>query len=122
MKKIQFSKLMFGFIIINSVFWVWTCFFLAYQDRQQIAEKLAITVLTTILGTFVAMCVKSYKETKQEKIQNLNEQMYYDSRKQSNLTDEVFDSFEESEEEKISLINENIIEEFDNINSDWEDV
>lgn len=122
MKKIQFSKLMFGFIIINAVCWVWTCFFLAYQDRQQIAERLAITVLTTILGTFVAMCVKSYKETKQEKIQNLNEQMYYDSRKQSNLTDELFDSFEDAAEEKISLINDNIIEEFDNINSDWEDV
>ncbi len=59
------------------------------------------------------MCVKSYKETKQEKIQNLNEQMYYDSREHSDFTDE---SFRDSE-------NDRMIEESDDIhNSDWEDV
>lgn len=122
MKKIQHSKLMFNILLLNGILWVWACFVLAYFDKPQIAERLAITSVTTILGSFITLCTKSYKETKQEKIQNLNEQMYYDSRKQSDLTDELFQSFEDAAEEKISLINDNIIEEVDNFNSEWEDV
>lgn len=79
-KKYQHSKLMFNVLLINGILWVWACFFLAYFDKPQIAESLAIASVTTVLGSFVTLCTKSYKETKQEKIQELNDLMYRESR------------------------------------------
>lgn len=73
MKKIQHSKLVYNILLINGILWVWVCFILAYLDKTQIAERLAVASVTTILGSFVALCTKSYKETKQEKIQELEE-------------------------------------------------
>ena len=76
--KMQHSKFVFNVLLINGVLWVWACFILAYFDRPQIAERLAIASVTTILGSFVALCTKSYKETKQEKIQELENKKYED--------------------------------------------
>ena len=76
--KMQHSKFVFNILLINGVLWVWACFILAYFDRPQIAERLAIASVTTILGSFVALCTKSYKETKQEKIQELENKKYED--------------------------------------------
>ena len=76
--KMQHSKFVFNILLINGILWVWACFLLAYFDRPQIAERLATASVTTILGSFVALCTKSYKETKQEKIQELENKKYED--------------------------------------------
>ena len=41
-------------------------YLLAFLGRTEIAENLSMTVVTTIIGTVITYCIKSFKETKEE--------------------------------------------------------
>lgn len=96
--KKQFTKIVFIILLINAILWVWAPYILAAINRIQIAENIAIAAITNLLGTFAILCVKSYKETKQEKIQDLENMRYMDERNfnpNANEDDDFIDPWDE---------------------------
>lgn len=61
-KRLEYMKKLVLFIMINSVMWIWASYLLAFLGREEIAESLAETVVTSILGTTAAYSVKSAVE------------------------------------------------------------
>lgn len=50
-------------------------FVLALFDKVQIAETLAITIVSEIIGVFLVYCCKSFFETREEKNNELREKL-----------------------------------------------
>ena len=61
-KKVQFTKLLVGFLVTNAVVWVYLSYGLAWNDRIQIAETLSQTALIQIIAVFFVYGVKSLFE------------------------------------------------------------
>ncbi len=61
-KKIEFSKLIIIAIFVLCSRWVELTYRLAMADKGQIAEQLAIAIVTTILGSIIAYSLKSFGE------------------------------------------------------------
>ncbi len=61
-KKIEFSKLIIIAVFVLCSRWIELTYRLAMADKEQIAEQLAIAIVTTLLGSIVAYSVKSYGE------------------------------------------------------------
>ncbi len=61
-KKIEFSKLIIIAIFALCSRWVELTYRLAMADKEQIAEQLAIAIVTTLLGSIVAYSIKSFGE------------------------------------------------------------
>lgn len=73
-KRKQKSKNTFTKIWINRILWVCVIdmqfpYILALCDKTEIAESLAVAIVTEIVTVFVAYLAKSYFETKAEKKQ-----------------------------------------------------
>ena len=60
-----------------SLFDLQLSYLLAFLGRVEIAENLSMTVVTTIIGTVITYCIKSFKETKEE------ERLRYEKEKDS---------------------------------------
>lgn len=68
-KRMQFSKKLVICILIVSLIDMQIPFILAFLGRIEIAETLAITIVTEIVGVFAVYSAKAFLETKeQEKI------------------------------------------------------
>jgi len=73
MRKKTFTKKWVKIILIVSLIDMQIPFILAMMGREQIAETLAITIVTEIIGVMSGYFLKSYFETKQEKLMDLEE-------------------------------------------------
>ena len=60
------TKKLVKWILAISVFDLQLSYLLAFLGRTEIAENLSMTVVTTIIGTVITYCIKSFKETKEE--------------------------------------------------------
>lgn len=59
-KKINCTKLVLGFVLINGMAMMWCSYILAWFDRMTIAETLSSTVADVIVGTIIAyLCTKT---------------------------------------------------------------
>ncbi len=63
-KRFEFSKLILVAVFILCSRWIELTYKLAMADKEQIAEQLAIVIVTTILGSIVTYSLKSYGEKK----------------------------------------------------------
>ena len=77
MKKIQYSKQWMNRWQAFVMFWL-SVFFVAdvYYNHCEHLETLCITLVTSIIATMVPYFAKSYFETKQEKLMELQEKEY----------------------------------------------
>ena len=53
MKKLNFSKLIVGWLLLNGTIWIYLSYILAYLGRIEIAETLSKTVVVEILGVII---------------------------------------------------------------------
>ncbi len=60
--KINFSKLIVGWLILNGTTWIWCSYFLAYIGKPEIAETLSKTVVIEILGVITVYSTKALFE------------------------------------------------------------
>ncbi len=58
-KRIDFSKLIIIAVFVLCSRWIELTYRLAMADKEQIAEQLAIVIVTTILGSIIAYGCKS---------------------------------------------------------------
>lgn len=65
-KKNTYTKKLVKWILAISMIDLQLSYLLAFLGRTEIAENLSMTVVTTIIGTVITYCVKSFKETKEE--------------------------------------------------------
>ena len=63
-RYVTFTKRWFAIILINANIWVYLSFILAFMGKDTIAEAISIQAIITIIGAFVAYCVKSAFEKK----------------------------------------------------------
>lgn len=63
--KVQFTKKIVSFCLINGVLWCWCSYILAYLGRVEIAESLSQTAVTEILGVVLVYCAKALFEKKE---------------------------------------------------------
>lgn len=63
-KYVTFTKRWFAIILINANIWVYLSFILAFMGKDTIAEAISIQAIITIIGAFIAYCVKSAFEKK----------------------------------------------------------
>lgn len=61
-KRIETSKLIVWFCLINGFLWVWTSYILAWFGREQIAESLSQVAVTEIIGVVLVHCLKTAVE------------------------------------------------------------
>ena len=61
-KKLTFTKIAIGFVLINSELQIWASYGLAFLGRDAIAEALSQQIVITIIGTLVGYFVKSLVE------------------------------------------------------------
>jgi hypothetical protein len=61
-KKIEFSKLIVGFLMVNGSIWIYLSYALAYLGCEQIAETLSKAVVVEILGVFGLYAIKALFE------------------------------------------------------------
>ena len=73
-KYVTFTKRWFGIILKHSIVWVYLSYILAFMGKEQIAETLSITAVTTILGAFITYAIKSFGEKKIGKEKEENEE------------------------------------------------
>lgn len=60
LKKINCTKLVLGFVLVNGMAMMWCSYILAWFDRITIAETLSSTVADVIVGTIIAyLCTKT---------------------------------------------------------------
>ena len=59
-KRNTYTKKLVKWIIAISVFDLQLSYFLAFLGRTEIAENLSMTVVTTIIGTVITYCIKSF--------------------------------------------------------------
>ncbi len=60
--KIEFTKLLVGFLIVHGVIWIDFSYGLAWMERTQIAESLSKTALIEIIAVALIYCLKSLFE------------------------------------------------------------
>lgn len=65
-KRGTYTKKLVKWVLMVSLFDLQLSYLLAFLGRVEIAEDLSITVVTTVVGTVVTYCIKSFKETKEE--------------------------------------------------------
>lgn len=65
-KRNTYTKKLVKWILAISMIDLQLSYLLAFLGRVEIAENLSMTVVTTIIGTVITYCVKSFKETKEE--------------------------------------------------------
>jgi uncharacterized protein YacL len=73
-KKATFSKKAVKWILITALFDLQLSYLLAFLGREQIAETLSITVVTSVIAVMLGYFMKSFKETKEEEKVRLIEQ------------------------------------------------
>ncbi|WP_304509267.1 hypothetical protein [Anaerotignum sp.] len=73
-KKATFSKKAVEWILITALFDLQLSYLLAFLGREQIAETLSITVVTSVIAVMLGYFMKSFKETKEEEKVRLIEQ------------------------------------------------
>lgn len=76
-KQKTYTKKLVKWVMAISLFDLQLSYLLAFLGRVEIAENLSMTVVTTIIGTVVTYCIKSFKETKEE------ERLRYEKEKDS---------------------------------------
>lgn len=64
-KRNTYTKKLVKWILVISMIDLQLSYLLAFLGRTEIAENLSMTVVTTIIGTVITYCVKSFKETKE---------------------------------------------------------
>lgn len=65
-KRNTYTKKLVKWILAISMIDLQLSYLLAFLGRVEIAENLSMTVVTTIIGTVITYCIKSFKETKEE--------------------------------------------------------
>lgn len=65
-RRKTYTKKLVKWVMVISLFDLQLSYLLAFLGKTEIAENLSMTVVTGIIGTVVAYCVKSFKETKEE--------------------------------------------------------
>ena len=65
-KRNTYTKKLVKWILAISMIDLQLSYLLAFLGRTEIAENLSMTVVTTIIGTVITYCIKSFKETKEE--------------------------------------------------------
>jgi hypothetical protein len=79
-KYVTFTKRKFDIILYHGIFWVDISYVLAFMGKEQIAETLSITAITTILGAFITYAIKSFGEKKigkeKEEYEETHEEAY----------------------------------------------
>ena len=81
-KKRTFSKQAVKWILITALFDLQLSYLLAFLGREQIAETLSITVVTSVIAVMLGYFMKSYRETKEEEKVRLIEQQREQTDKQ----------------------------------------
>ena len=76
-RRKTFTKKLVKWVMAISLFDLQLSYLLAFLGRVEIAENLSMTVVTTIVGTVITYCIKSFKETKEE------ERLRYEKEKDS---------------------------------------
>lgn len=71
--KKQFTKVLITIILMITLIDLQFPFILAFFGKEQIAEDLGKILVTEIIGIFFVYCLKSFFETKEEKIMELKE-------------------------------------------------
>ena len=61
-KRLEFSKLVVGFLMLNGSVWIYFSYALAYLGREEIAETLSKTVAIEVLGVMAVYAAKSLFE------------------------------------------------------------
>jgi Na+/citrate or Na+/malate symporter len=61
-KKRETMKLIVGFVTLNAVGWIWSSYILAAFGREQIAQDLSITALTSLVAVVLTYALKSLGE------------------------------------------------------------
>ncbi|MBQ0114007.1 MAG: hypothetical protein KBT03_12830 [Bacteroidales bacterium] len=77
-KRFQFSKILVLIILIISLIDMQIPFILAFLGRSEIAETLAITIVTEIIGVFAVYSIKAFLETKEEEKNKMEAQKIND--------------------------------------------
>ena len=62
MKKLDFSKIVVIFLIINSSIWIYLSYYLALLGMNEIAENLSKTIVVEIIGVIAVYSCKSLLE------------------------------------------------------------
>jgi hypothetical protein len=62
MKKIEFSKLVVIFLMIQSTIWIYLSYYLALLGMNEIAENLSKTIVVEIIGIIAVYSCKSLFE------------------------------------------------------------
>lgn len=62
MKRLEFSKLIVAWLLLNGTVWTYLSYYLAYIGRSDIAEALSKTVVVEILGVTAVYALKSLFE------------------------------------------------------------
>ena len=62
MKKLDFSKIVVIFLIINSSIWIYLSYYLALLGMNEIAETLSKTIVVEIIGVIAVYSCKSLFE------------------------------------------------------------
>lgn len=60
--KFEMTKLVIWVCLVNGIAWVWMSYYLAFQEKTQIAEGLSQVAVTEIIGVVLAYCIKSAVE------------------------------------------------------------
>ena len=71
-----YTKRWLTVILINGIIWVYLSYILAFIGREQIAETLSVTAVTSIITTMVGYFAKSAFEKKIGKEKEENEDIY----------------------------------------------
>lgn len=105
-KRTTTTKTTFSKIWVNRLLWVAVVdiqlpFILAFLGRENIAEKLAITIVVQIILVIIPYFCKSYFETKEEE----NNKLIYDYRKRCQEFNSLYeyDEQENNEEQEESM-------------------
>lgn len=62
MVRMEFSKIIIVAVFVLCTRWIELTYHLAMADKEQIAEQLAIAIVTTLLGSITAYSFKSFGE------------------------------------------------------------
>lgn len=86
-RKRTFSKQAVKWILIVALFDLQLSYLLAFLGREQIAETLSITVVTSVIAVVLGYFIKSFRETKEEENVRLFEAQREQEEKQAFVDD-----------------------------------
>lgn len=89
-KFLTYTKIILGFVIINSELQIWASYALAFLGRDMIAESLSQQVVVIIIGGLIPYFAKSLIENLSKKTTLFGKNLPYDN------ASEVNQNFEES--------------------------